>query len=264
MTNDYNRCACSASFPSTELLADHLAEIRSQERYHATQLEQCRRHSVDDSDDEERVEAPRDPDPTSKICPFSDCKRTEPFPTNYKLWRHSGQRESRPLPVQPKRTESGRKATYMKGTFDEVSRRVTSELYAAKAAYTERSIPGSKSESKKRTRDEADMDKEGSEARGGKAVALTTQDSQYASALLPLPMDAGFPSMTIASEVIGPQSTIKLNGSSAQLVYHNPMQESGVGDPYNARLLQMVSSVPFTGDFDWAESGGWGVPGNVA
>lgn len=76
------------------------------------------------------------------------------------------------------RTESGRKATYMKETLEEVSRRVTSELYAAKAAFMERSILGLKSESKKRTREEASMDSEGSEAQGEKSDALTAQDSQ--------------------------------------------------------------------------------------
>ncbi|KAH7129672.1 hypothetical protein B0J13DRAFT_131176 [Dactylonectria estremocensis] len=196
MTNNRNRCACSASFPSTELLADHLAEIRSQERYHATQLERCRRHLVSDSIDEEHVEAPRDPNPESKICPFPNCKRTKPFATNYKLWRHAAQHVRcgevcvicfKPFEFASEiirhceenhRTESGRKATYMKETLEEVSRRVTSELYAAKAAFMERSILGSKSESKKRTRDEASMDSEGSEAQGEKSDALTAQDSQ--------------------------------------------------------------------------------------
>ena len=76
------------------------------------------------------------------------------------------------------RTESGRKATYMKETLEEVSRRVTSDLYAAKAAFMERSVLGSKSESKKRTRDEAGMDSEGSEVQEGLSDALTAQDSQ--------------------------------------------------------------------------------------
>ncbi|KPM43723.1 hypothetical protein AK830_g2831 [Neonectria ditissima] len=263
MTNDYNRCACSASFPSVELLADHLAEIRSREHYHTTQLEQCQRHSVDDdSDDEQCAEVPRDPDPKSQNCRFLGCKRTKrPFEFASDFIRHFEENH---------RTESGRKAKYMKETFDEVSRRVTSDLYSAKAVFMERSILGSKSESKKRTWDEAVMDKEESEAPRGEIYALTTQDSQChidATALLSLPMDAGFPSMTIASEVIEPKGNNELGSSSAQLTYHNPIRESGGGDPYNARLLQMVSSVPFTGDFtgdfNWAERGGWGGPGNV-
>jgi hypothetical protein len=51
-------------------------------------------------------------------------------------------------------------------------------LYAAKAALMERSILSSKNESKKRTRDEAGMDSEGSEAQGGMSDAPTAQDSQ--------------------------------------------------------------------------------------
>ncbi|KAF4485712.1 hypothetical protein FAGAP_11435 [Fusarium agapanthi] len=76
------------------------------------------------------------------------------------------------------RSKFGRKATYMKETLEEVSRRVSSELYAAKIAFKERTLVGSTSESKKRTRDEAGIDNEASETQGAELVALTTQRSQ--------------------------------------------------------------------------------------
>lgn len=66
-----------------------------------------------------------------------------------------------------------------------------------------------------------------------------------------------------ASEVIGPQGSDELHNSLAQLVYYHPIQESTMVDSYNARLLQMVSSVLCPGDFDWAETGGWGDSRNV-
>ncbi|CAI6079413.1 unnamed protein product, partial [Clonostachys chloroleuca] len=303
MMDDYNRCACSASFPSIELLAEHLAEIRSQESYHATQLKHCRTHLIDNhSDDQQGGEVPRDPDPGCRICPFPGCKRTEPFSTNYKLWRHYAQHvrieevcvfcfksfefasEFIRHSEENHRAKSGRKAAYMKETFNDVSRHVTTQLYTAKASFTERLIFESTSESKKRTWDVAGIDEgEESNARKGEAIALTTEDSQCrrvisslqeanypnakpnASALHSLPMDTGFLSVAIAPEVTGPNgNNDTLDTTSAQLICHNPMQEGVVGDPYNARLLQIVSSVPFTGDFDWGESEGWGVPGSVA
>lgn len=182
------------------------------------------------------------------------------------------------------RAKSGRKAAYMKETLNDVSRHVTTQLYTAKASFTERLIFDSTSESKKRTWDVAGIDEgEESNARKGEAIALTTEDSQCrrvisslqeanypnakpnASALHSLPMDTGFLSVAIAPEVTGPNgNNDTLDTTSAQLICHNPMQEGVVGDPYNARLLQIVSSVPFTGDFDWGESEGWGVPGSVA
>lgn len=66
----------------------------------------------------------------------------------------------------------------MKETLEEVSRRVSSELHAAKIAFKERTLVGSTSESKKRTRDEAGIDNEASETQGADLVALTTQRSQ--------------------------------------------------------------------------------------
>ncbi|KAG7432346.1 hypothetical protein Forpi1262_v007054 [Fusarium oxysporum f. sp. raphani] len=286
MTNNYNQCACSASFPSAELLANHLAEIRSQERYHVIQLEQCRKHLVsDNSDDEQHVEAPRDPEPESKICPFPNCKRTKPFATNFKLWRHAAQHvrceevcvicfklfefasEIIRHCEENHRTEFGRKATYMKGTLEEVSRRVSSELYAAKIVFKERTLVCSTSESKKRTRDEAGIDNETLETQGAELVALTTQRSQLhatnMSALPPPPTDAAFPLIMTASELNRPRDSDELHNSSTQLMYHHPTQENTVVDPYNARLLQLVSSVPFTGDFDWAEIEGWDGSQNV-
>jgi hypothetical protein len=76
-------------------------------------------------------------------------------------------------------------------------------------------------------------------------------------------MDSSFPSVVTVSEVNGPQGSDVLHNNSAQIVYNYPIQESAAIDPYNARLLQMVSSVPFTGDFDWAEIRRWDDSGNV-
>uniref|UniRef100_A0A0B7KT18 Uncharacterized protein n=1 Tax=Bionectria ochroleuca TaxID=29856 RepID=A0A0B7KT18_BIOOC len=265
MMDDYNRCGCSASFPSIELLAEHLAEIRT-----TSKVAKCLAILIPDAGFA-RFQAASEPSRSRRTTNFGVTMRN--FASEF--IRHSEENH---------RAKSGRKAAYMKETFHDVSRHVTTQLYTAKASFTERLIFDSTSESKKRTWDVAGIDEgEESNARKGEAIALTTEDSQCrrvisslqeanypnakpnASALRSLPMDTGFLSVAIAPEVTGPNgNNDTLDTTSAQLICHNPMQEGVVGDPYNARLLQIVSSVPFTGDFDWGESEGWGVPGSVA
>jgi hypothetical protein len=272
------QCACSASYPSTDLLEDHLAEIRSQEHYHASQLEKCRSHGkIDDANEAcDTTNAPTfDPDPTSRICPLDDCTRVEPFSTKYKLWRHYAQHirieevcvfcfkifrlasEFIRHTEDNHKEETGRRATFMQATLEELRGRINDELNAAK---TVRQPFKTSESSRKRNWDATitgtDAPTDNHTLPAGRSVISRSHQDLTAV----LPSSRVLAHVPPASNVLNDATSIHRGGfHQPQLTYAAPVQDTGPRDQYNARLLELISSVPYTDDFNWTtDTWSWG------
>ncbi|KAK1657520.1 hypothetical protein BDP55DRAFT_638691 [Colletotrichum godetiae] len=288
MSNNINQCTCSATFSTNEALSNHVAEYRFQESYMSTQLEKCRAHAIATSDngneDDHReqgscVDKCDKPSPMAKICPHEDCERTKPFTTGQRLRRHFQQRDfvhpfiikllanvkvqmslakklasefMRHVEVNHKQ-ENGRKANYMQMTYQELASHVANELDTANKTASLRSA------GKKRSWDVADMDAAPSKARRTKLNTMSVRGmdhTQHATGV-----STFFSSMPLATtfnpiqDATGGTLLSSLEDISTQGFHPDLVGQEGQlsGDTYDAPLLQMISSIPCTGDMGWVE-----------
>jgi hypothetical protein len=156
--------------------------------------------------------------------------------------------------------ETGRRATFMQATLDEIRGRITNELNIAKTTYQSTHMSN---KSKKRTWDAAEIEPVASTGTAvlGKEYSLTgiaqlhtkTGATALHSSAQIAPNFTPMPSISQTAASVDEDSI-----HSAQLIYSSSLGAATQRDHYNARLLEMVSSVPYTGDFGWtSETSGW-------
>ncbi|CAI6336979.1 unnamed protein product [Periconia digitata] len=253
MSKRPTRCSCNASFPSSELLDQHLREIQTQENLFAALIKQCQTHS--------RVESR--PIAKNTSCPHQECIGREPFATGQKLRRHFEQHftcdeicvycskrftrlstfrrhaEESHTKDSPSPSGDDRKARYMRQACEELRRAAELELHSL--VQGKRILEGDDGQSRgtKRNWDEAHLDREAGDMGVTRNNGPIVDESQQINAIPSMPTQSTTTYMVtpeVAEFEAEPTIDVFSGGS---MVF--PVDAVGINDVFDAPLLYQLS-----------------------
>ncbi|KAF2744344.1 hypothetical protein M011DRAFT_470481 [Sporormia fimetaria CBS 119925] len=252
MSKRPTRCSCNASFPNSELLDKHLAEIQTQEELLAALIKQCQTHS--------RVELR--PIAQNTSCPHEDCVGRGPFATGQKLRRHFEQHficdetcvycskkftrlstfrrhaeESHAKDSPPSGMD--RKARYMREACNELGRAAEYELHSLGQGRGLLEGDDGQSRGTKRNWDEACLDREAENMGATRIDGPIVDESQQISAVPSIPTQSAT-TYLVTPEMMGFEAGPTIDGfSGGSMVFQGAVV--GMNDIFDAPLLHQLS-----------------------